>query len=170
MRAFIGIPLPREIGERLEKVGVELERKYGGRRVRVENMHLTLLFLGEVEEEMVERFSFSFQSFPLTVVGLGAFPSLRQARVVWAGVKEGEKVRELAEKVWGLYWREDRFHPHITIGRLREGKSVEELAREYGREVWGSFTVREVVFYRSLLRPGGPIYERVRVVRAGGSE
>jgi len=166
MRAFVGIPLPLEIGKRLEEVSRRLrERGYNVKPVKAENMHITLLFLGNVDEGVAERFSFPFQPFRLTVKGLGAFPSPSYARVVWAGVGEGEKVRELAEKVWGIFWRDERFHPHVTIARLRRQRGVEDIVREFGREEWGSFDVKEVALYRSTLRRDGPIYEKVKVVR-----
>ena len=96
IRAFIAIDLTQEILERLEQVSAQLKARLEGvpiRWVPVDNIHLTLKFLGDVSVANVEMLkkillteAYGHHTFDISVGGLGAFPSLRRARVVWVGV------------------------------------------------------------------------------------
>lgn len=141
--------------------------------VERENIHLTMKFLGDVDEWIlgeVERVvaSLRFEPFRMTLAETGAFPNLRRPRVIWAGVTEG--VDELAAIFWelekgfvGLGFKREgrRFSPHVTIARVRSGRNREALVDEvlrHGDTGYGSFEVKSVKLKRSVLTPRGPVY------------
>ena len=113
--------------------------------VKPENLHLTLRFLGEVEEARLPELSKAIASslqgtspFPLALGGLGAFPDLRFPRVIWIGVKRGaEELSALQARLEeGLqrigFSPEDRpFSPHLTLGRVRSPKRRDRRLRRH---------------------------------------
>jgi 2'-5' RNA ligase len=141
--------------------------------VERENIHLTLKFLGDVDEGLmgeVERVvsGLRFEPFRMALAETGAFPNLRRPRVIWAGVSEGVDelsriFRELEAGFVGLGFKREgrRFSPHITIARVRSGRNREELVEEVlqHRETdYGGFEVKSVKLKRSVLTPRGPVY------------
>src|SRR5262249_22298139 len=143
---------------------------------RPENMHLTLLFLGEVEQlevvsicRVVQERARKHAPFTLEAAGLGAFPNLRRPKILWAGIAEGmAELRALHAALeaglldLGCYRREDReYTPHLTLGRLshddREGDWAAVLAKHAD---WhgGASPVDEVLVMASEMRRSGPEY------------
>ena len=176
IRCFIAVEIPDEVKERLWSVKGELEEIAPEVRwVRKEGMHLTLKFLGNVEEsrlgeieEAIAEAVSGLGEIEAEVASTGAFPKADFARVVWAGViGEVKKIRELQRRIENAmsslgFEREGRsFVPHITLGRIkrpgRNRKMAAKLAAmsEYS---FGSFTIREVVLFKSQLHPEGAIY------------
>ncbi len=144
---------------------------------RSSTIHLTLKFLGEVDDaeiaEVVEAVGLAARSslgFGMTTVGLGAFPSPRRPRVVWAGVDAPEELFALQSKVdaelaaLGFERERRRFHPHVTLGRLREpGADLGGLLRTV--EVPRRTThVDRVLVMKSTLAPSGAVHEAVAEV------
>lgn len=130
-RLFIAIPLPEGVVTELHSLQQGLK---GTRWVPEEQMHLTLRFLGDVDEARIPLLkeqlgSIVIPSFDLTVQGLGCFPPRGVPRVLWAGVLPSPPLQELAtildhELAAAGFPREPRpFSPHLTLGRFR---SVEE--------------------------------------------
>jgi 2'-5' RNA ligase len=177
LRTFIAIDLGKPIRDRclalqdtLARDGVELKW------VEEENIHLTLLFLGEVEDrelaglcQAVADCCAERDAFPLSVESVGCFPNPRRPRIVWVGVGAGrEEVRALHDALesplleLGCYRREDRpYTPHITLGRIKGDRAPHALAASLARQAkWrgGETTVREVCVFSSELTPHGPIY------------
>lgn len=146
------------------------------------NLHITIRFIGEVSrasaQEIIERVMkpLSFEEFPISFKGVGAFPSILKPRVVWIGVSEGvERLRAIRGAVERSlrslgYPPEGRdFHPHLTLARVKGSRNLQALAKliaQYEAEDFGSLTVREVKLKKSTLTPKGPIYEDLWVVRA----
>ncbi len=142
--------------------------------IRVENLHLTLQFLGAVEPSRVasltERLRDAlgdYGAFTLRVAGVGAFPNVAHPQVLWVGTTS-DRVGGLAERVQGAseaegFARERRaFHPHVTVGRVRtrsrrDAPDVTFLARD-GAWEFGVVRVEQVVLYRSELRAGGALH------------
>lgn len=175
-RLFIAIHLPDEVRSRLAEAQRALQSRTSRGVVRwtpVEQMHLTLRFLGDVPEESVPdviealyRATLTTASFELSATGLGCFPDLRRPRVLWAGVSgDLDRLHALQELVatetaaWGQ--REDRaFHAHLTLGRFKDGAGREasrlgaELAEEAHHD-FGRWRVSEVTLMRSELSPAG---------------
>lgn len=177
LRTFIAIDLGKQIRDRclalqetLERVGAEVKW------VEEENLHLTLLFLGEVVDRDLPALCRAVADccvlqnpFTLTVETVGCFPNPRRPRVVWVGVSTGSaEVCALHDALepplldLGCYRREQRiYRPHITLGRVRGEGSTAELSMALARQAkWrgGETEVREVRVLSSELTPQGPIY------------
>lgn len=180
IRAFVAIPLDRAVRERIAEVQSELGKTLSGIRwTGRENLHLTLKFLGGVEDEKVAPIAAALAEalrpispFSLLCRGLGVFPDIRKPRVLWAGL-EGAPLGKIAASIEAAaqslgFEREKReFKPHLTIGRWREfGGGADALRREVERRRahdFGSSEVNEVIFFQSVLKPGGPVYTPLRV-------
>ena len=152
---------------------------------RPEGMHLTLKFLGEVEEKRVPKIEAALDSavrgrsaISLNVSGIGTFPDMRRPRVIWIALKEhGNNLirlqRGVEEKFNEIgFPQEDRdFTPHITLGRIRSQKNVEKLLSliEKLRDVeLDGFDASCVYLMQSQLRPTGAVYtERYSVELQG---
>lgn len=182
MRAFIAVDF--EATESLR--GLLRELRSVQARVRVvpsENLHITLKFLGEVEEGLVPSIVHAMEESakmgaPATVVlrGTGAFPSFRAPRVLWVGIAGGEVMVQVAEKLEERlrdlgFPREKRpFSPHLTVARVKGPKGKEELAgvmESHGDEVFGEQRVGEILLKRSELTPQGALYSDVASVPLG---
>ncbi len=188
MRLFIAVDLPAELKERL----AEVQRRLGEaaqylRFTRPEGIHLTLKFLGEVEPALFERIvaamheaAATAQPLELVASGLGVFPSLRSARVVWVGV-EGDVEslqalqRDLDQRLHRLGFPRERsaFTPHLTVARVRDGLSPADraaLAQVLERlrpPEPARFPVDELVLFESFLKRGGARYEGRARARLG---
>ncbi len=186
IRTFLAIELPRALLRKIEEVQGGLRSSQADVRwVTPENLHLTLKFFGNIDESQIEPIVQSMdqavQETPpilLRAKGMGAFPNLRNPRVIWIGFDEGKEAltsfqRKLEiefEKVG--FPREDRsFHPHLTLGRVRSNKGKEDLIKRmegYREEEFGEVQVEKVILFKSDLRPSGPIYTPLREVRLRG--
>ncbi len=175
-RLFVAVPVSEEVKEKikplfplLKAVGADLTV------VAPENLHFTLKFLGDVEEnrilEIVERLSALRQKkFLLDVVGLGAFPSLERINIVWVGIDNGDPaLQALAQEINRLlnYIRKDGREelPHLTIARVKPGKNKDKLRKfieKNKKAAWGEMKVGKCVLYESELRPAGPVYRLIK--------
>lgn len=139
---------------------------------RPENLHLTLKFLGNVATTrlpaLTERLAAATatqSAFVMRVAGVGAFPNLARPRILWVGC-EAARLAELAAAVEaacvgaGFAAEERAFHPHVTLGRIREpGRRARFpfLATDGGRD-FGSSKVPAIVLFASKLGSGGARY------------
>ncbi len=181
VRAFIAIPINEATRGELVSVQSELPRTAGKMKlVEPQNLHLTLKFLGEVEEEKipeihsaVSRTLEGMEAFTMRVAGIGAFPSPRNIRVIWAGVREGEaQVRAVQRRIDAAlvalgFSPERNFYPHVTIARVKFVHNRSELASfidlNRNRE-FGEVQVTRIELMRSTLTPQGPIYSKLAEV------
>ncbi|WP_153556017.1 RNA 2',3'-cyclic phosphodiesterase [Roseimaritima sediminicola] len=177
IRTFIAVPMEPNV----QKAAKELVRKLqdqgdGVRWVPLDNLHLTLKFLGDVDNTMIPRVCQVVRRCcqhvpvtPLHLVGAGGFPDARRPRVVWAGIESGgevfaQLVAELEEEFAALgFKREPRdWMPHLTLGRTRRGgrhpeQLAQRLAENASRDL-GWMQAREVCVYASYLDKHGPSY------------
>jgi RNA 2',3'-cyclic 3'-phosphodiesterase len=177
LRTFIAIDLGKNVRDRLASLQDTLSRHASDVKwVEGQNLHLTLLFLGEVDFrevpkvcQVVEETGHNHARFGVSVVGVGAFPNLHRPRTLWVGVQDGAaQVTALHDDLegplleLGCYRREDRpFTPHITIGRWKGGFHADKLATALAKRVdWhaGETVVDEVLVMSSELTPQGPVY------------
>ena len=186
VRAFVAVELPEDLKGVLAATQQELDLL--GARVRWasrETLHLTLKFLGDVERvqlvevaRAVEEVAAGWSPWEVELVGVGWFPPKGKPRVVWAGVGVGrESVVELAEAVdralesLGFSRERRRFHPHVTLGRVRSTGDVSALVaalRSGADRQFGAFEVDGVTTFESELRPEGPVHTVVATAWAGG--
>lgn len=175
MRTFIAIELPEEIKRAIAALQDDLRLAQADVSwTKPENIHLTLKFLGEIEEGLVSQIAQAcvetaerFTSFTLSINQAGAFPNARQPRVLWVGLGDGvEEAKHvqarLDERLAAIgFEREARtFHPHLTIGRIKSPQSTQALmarADAYRLPLL-SFVAREIVFMHSQLHPAGARY------------
>lgn len=172
IRAFFALDPGAQVREALARRSEALRLlPFGGsvRWVQAENLHLTLRFLGDVEagrlralEEAVREAVSSHSGFELDVVGVACFPSKRRPRVVAAEIADHPALSALAGRVeqavvaTGEKPEARPLRPHITLGRLR-GK-LRGPPPFAGKVTGLGFAVRDVVLYRSELRPSGAVY------------
>ena len=190
IRSFIAIELPEEVKAGLRRIQTEL--KLPGHTfvkwVATESVHLTLKFLGNISPQKVtditgvmEQASRGIGSFQLEVTEVGAFPNMRQPRVLWVGIKgEIDKLVTWQQRIDnGLiplgFAKETRaFTPHLTLARLREGCSPGDR-RDFGEMVAKipidfnyKFNVNSLNLMKSQLLPGGAVYNRLAEVKLKG--
>jgi 2'-5' RNA ligase len=185
VRCFVALLPPLELRRSLaERVGPALAGHADLSPTRLEAMHLTLLFLGEIEAqygpelgEALARHCEPIPAFDLQITGAGAFPSPSSARVIWAGLSEGEGReletlrRAVLESAADIGWSppprdaERPFHPHLTLARARRGgrprAMPEALLAEVDSLPW---RVNAVELLSSHLELGGARYECLRRV------
>jgi 2'-5' RNA ligase len=191
LRSFVAIDLPEALRKALAEKSSILSSAIAPRAirwVRLGGIHLTLKFLGDVNPtemqsvhqvilETVPRFS----PFSFSVGGFGCFPNIRRPRVIWVGVQErsGEMAAlyEELEKAFaarGFEREKRRFHPHLTLGRVRRGvgqaerRVVGEVIGRVEDSSLGHVNVKEICLFRSELKPSGAVYTRLLAAQLEG--
>lgn len=138
------------------------------------NLHLTLKFLGvtlpsQVDEigEELNQVSKMFSSFSFQLEGLGYFKNKGIPRVLFANIKEGETLQQLAAEIdsrlakLGFQPEPRPFKPHLTLARikfLKNKTAFYQAVEEFRNTFFQTVTINELVFYRSVLKPEGPEY------------
>jgi len=177
VRSFVAVPLPEKIQADIFAAAQELSRRLPQLGVKwsgkVENLHITVKFLGQIEEEKLTalaedlaRTVAPLPRFRLELRGMGAFPSPRKANVVWAGVEDGARgLTAIAEAVEGVgerfgFAREQRaFTGHVTVGRSKgRGVDARTALDAFAGRSFGATTVEEVHVYESRLGGEGSTY------------
>lgn len=177
---FLAVELPEEVKREIGRI----QKKVLSDGVRIklvenENLHLTLKFFGEVENEKIDRIvknlsKIEIKPFTSSLEGLGVFPYRDYIKVIWAGLSNAKGFIILKEKIdeeltsLGMK-HEKKFSAHITIGRVRSISDKETFYNKFkslGKNLKNaSFKVSEFVLKKSTLTPNGPIYENVHVFR-----
>lgn len=183
VRSFIAVPLPEELKAELAGLQKRLQPQLPGVRwAAPETIHLTLSFLGDVAEEVLEKVPKVMLSvarchptFSARAVGIGAFPDLQRARVIWIGLDDGAALSELQQDLakglaaLGLSPEDRAFHPHLTLGRCRtHALPVREILAPYRESDCGRFPVERIVLYESRLAPSGALHLQRAVIPLGG--
>lgn len=182
MRAFISLNLPEEIKENIRKIQNEVKEKIGGknaRNIKWENpdkFHMTLFFLGDVSDEKAERISLLLGKVPEKINGglgfegkeISAFPNMRFPRVLTISLENADgRAFRLHEEVCLLLKEEGfipdkKFHPHITLGRVRRDTKV-FLEGIQGEIIFSiNFILREFFLMQSVLRVTGSEYTELK--------
>ena len=188
IRSFLAIELPESILRKIGEIQESLRSSHADVRwTNPEKIHLTLKFFGNIEESRIDPIFKAIEEpirntppFSIKVRGVGAFPHLRNARVIWIGLlDERETLTSLQKEIEAYlekigFQPEDRpFRPHLTLGRVKSGRGRDELAERMegrGEEEFGDFEVERVVLFKSDLRPSGPIYTPLREMKLGGRD
>lgn len=185
MRCFLALKLSLETAENITQSQKGLKERCAAagmsiRWVPPPNIHMTMLFLGDITEpmasavkDMLEPVVSNFEPFTLSSVGMGAFPDVAHPKVVWAGLGEGADkltalhgaMRERLEAA-GFHFADRPFAAHITVGRVKSGPPgvlasclAEDAAREFGTSV-----IRQLHCFRSDLSPAGAEYTTLWVL------
>jgi 2'-5' RNA ligase len=180
-RTFVAIEMPEDVRQQFKEVQATLRRADAHVKwVEPHNIHLTLKFLGDIGEDHLEGLFEGLAegvqgipSFEITLSRLGAFPNLKKPRVIWIGVERGKEEmiqlqKKLEESIFNHgFPREDRkFSPHLTIGRVKSPRGLDELVTIMKDTPFesNSIAIREVVVMTSTLTPEGPIYTPLRKI------
>lgn len=142
--------------------------------VDIQNIHVTLAFLGDTDERrivpltaMMKDKCQGFGEFEFRLSGTGVFKNFRDPRVIWAGIKSSEKLSELNAiitdglKEEGFHLDGKPFSPHLTLGRIRSLKDTENLkhvVEKYRMSEFQVVNVTEVILFESILTREGAIY------------
>lgn len=168
IRLFVALTLPESLRMRLASLGGGVP---GARWVKPENLHLTLRFIGEVDEGMAEDIDaaladVSASSFDLRLAGVGHFGKPEAARILWAGIETNDAVDRLRASIEsalvraGLPAEKRRFSPHVTLARLRgaPGNRVEQFVAENAGFRADPVAIDHFTLYSSFLSSSGAIY------------
>ncbi|MGD9763609.1 MAG: RNA 2',3'-cyclic phosphodiesterase [Candidatus Binatia bacterium] len=184
LRAFVAVELPPTSHARLVALKRELaEIEPAVRWTRDEGLHATIKFLGSTAAETVDALRAALTA-PIARVpppavrlrGLGAFPHVHRPHVLWAGI-DCPALGELAARVdaaaAGLGFASETrpFHAHVTLARLdgaRFGAALDASLRAHWEDDFGGGALRELVAFRSDLRPGGALYTKLWTIPFGG--
>lgn len=171
-RTFIAIELPVDLRSRILEHIANLRHELPDVRARwsrQDNLHLTLKFMGDVSvvripplSQAVGRATLRIAPFEITVSGCGTFPPNGRPNILWIGTDaanlfELHTAIEREGAAVGFPPEPRPFHPHLTIARLRNAQGARQLAELHKRLGFPpqSFTVSEVVVFRSELMPEG---------------
>jgi 2'-5' RNA ligase len=179
MRLFVAIDLDWKVIENITSIQRKLtSHDFDLKMVEPENLHLTLKFLGDVQESQREQIenliseaTKDVRTFELSFHGIGYFGSARYMKVIWAAVKEGSQdfvnlAKALDSRLSFIRKEDHEPSPHLTIARVKSGRNADKLSREVNslRDVkMGEVPVKEIRLKQSTLTPQGPIYSDVKI-------
>jgi 2'-5' RNA ligase len=180
IRVFIAIELPDSLKSQLEQVQQELKSlRLKARWVRVENIHLTLKFLGDIDAGDIDDIGGAMagaaaDSAPLAlkIGGIGFFPGIKRPRVVWVGL--GGEIRNLlnlqlnlADRLAAIGFAKEKrsFKAHLTLGRIRQAANpaaVRRILKGYIELGDHPFVADRMTLFQSTLKPTGAVYSKLK--------
>ncbi|GAB4184845.1 MAG: RNA 2',3'-cyclic phosphodiesterase [Calditrichia bacterium] len=179
-RCFIAIDLPSQIKKAIDAYMLPLKQfREPIRFVKADSLHLTLKFLGEQPEDLVEQIGdklmdivTDFQQFSLTLRGKGAFPSVRHPKVLWLGIEADDTLFHLVKKIdqelslLGIPKETRPFKPHLTIGRVK-GKLTPDFLRFFEHSSFREETmsVDSIILMKSILKSDGAEYKPLKIAK-----
>lgn len=170
VRCFVAVEIPAEIKNKITPLVQELH-VLGVKPVAVQNIHVTLKFLGYVSHDTVEKIKqalarLQFPPFSFSITGIGCFPTEKRPRVVWIGC-ESKEIELLAEKINQLLaplFPQETCTAHLTIARIKDmtrvktKENIQKFIAKHKNEVFGTVLCKEFVLKESKLQKSGPIY------------
>lgn len=180
IRLFVGLELPSHLADQLYELRGRLP---GARWIEPANMHLTLRFIGDVDEGAAADIdtalaAIAAPAFELSVTGLGQFNRGKLAHALWAGVAATEPLARLQGKAESALVREAglkpegrKFKPHITLARLKNTPAgvVENYIAQMGPVRSEPFAVTAFTLFSSQLTKAGAAYTAERRYRLTGA-
>lgn len=173
MRLFVAVDIDAAARTAIARLQRRLKARAALRWVNPEHLHLTLVFLGDVDDRTVPAAIESYarpidtRPFDMTLQGLGIFPPRGAPRALWVGVGAGRDEliavqRGLADRAHALRLAIDArpFSPHLTLARWRERRSADRLhlLEEAGDSPIAAMRITRATLYRSQLSSAGPTY------------
>ncbi|HJT24441.1 MAG TPA: RNA 2',3'-cyclic phosphodiesterase [bacterium] len=180
----MAVPISPALVEGISGILAKVSKHRGIRWVLKAQLHITLRFIGTFEESQVPKLeqvlgevSITGEPFEAELGGLGAFPRLDRPRVLFIPVIRGEEgFRRLEAKMTpaleglGIKPDEKEYHPHLTLGRVRENENPRqavEALQEACRAHWEPWKVDRFILFKSQLAPGGSVYTRLKEFEFG---
>jgi len=176
VRAFVAIPVPDDVKQYARMMRNELGRSRPDIKwVEYQNYHLTIKFLGEINEKLLPEIKKNLRlagesvpEFNLSAGGIGFFPNQNNPRVIWLGIKgELEKAAFLGDRVDAYlapmgFEREKSHRFHLTLGRFRSEQGLKEMLKVldkiHGKDKLHSFKIDHFHLMESQLSAAGPNY------------
>lgn len=177
-RLFFGVEIPASVKKRLEQVKAPIE---GAKWQSTNQLHLTLLFLGQVKPEQVPAICEAARNLPvpgfdLSIDGVGCFGKPELPHNLWADVDPVAPVAAIQKalnqrlEAEGFPMESRPFKPHVTLARFRKQRgSARELLASHRHDQFGQFPVHECVLYESTQGAGGSVYTVVERFPLSGS-
>jgi 2'-5' RNA ligase len=182
IRSFLAFEIPLEIKEKIEILVKELKKStLPVRVVNPGNIHLTIIFLGSVDQETIDKIKQrlqrvvdGFSVFKVRLNGIGVFPHCRKPRVIWGGL-DGDTERlanfrdALQEELRPLGFTPEKrpFRAHITLGRfkgpLTRDDELKWIIDKYHDINSNVNHLNELILFKSDLKPNGPVYTKMAV-------
>jgi 2'-5' RNA ligase len=181
-RTFIAVPVP--VQDRLIKILNELKHDFREDKIKwvePENLHLTLFFLGDTDEEIIPSVSSAlirstsrFNEFNLRLVSLGIFKNLKNPSVMWIGIEGYQTLTEIKKNLekelvkLGFEIQKRDFVPHLTLARPKWIKNKNKLGvwlDRYNDRLIQEVIITKVMYYESLLTRNGPIYKPIQEIK-----
>jgi 2'-5' RNA ligase len=182
IRTFIAFSLPDHVKSALNRVQEDLKAcGLKAQWVRLQSMHLTLKFLGNIEIDQVDPVAGKMAEavrgigpLLLGAKGVGVFPNIRRPRVIWAGlagdvVQLGDLQRNIDAALSEIGFAEERrsFKGHLTMGRFKgrmDSRRVAQALEEFSGFETQTFTAQQLVLFKSQLEPTGAVYSQLKKV------
>ena len=181
IRSFLAF----ELSEGMKKTVVRVSEEVGhygldARWVKPENIHLTIVFMGNVKTDDIGRLGdevrkvcSGYGPFGIAIKGMGCFPNRQRPRVLWIGL-DGDIGRmsrfrddlQKPLKVFGIKEERRRFSPHLTLARFRStrkgGYELEDILNGYEALESPYESLSELSLFQSELKPGGAVYTKLK--------
>ena len=178
MRSFIAIELPEKVKSAISELQQELKKcKADIRWVKPDSIHLTLKFIGDTDEKILDRIVEATKAacggygrFNLETRGVGVFPDMRAPRVLWLGISDSDSLTGLQKSIedglvkLGFSPEKRRFRPHLTLGRFKSSSGKEGLydkIEEHKNLKLGSIEVKSIFLIKSELTSSGAEYTKI---------
>ena len=177
IRSFLAFELPPEIKKRALLVSEDVRRSgLNAKWVKVDNIHLTVVFMGDIKEEdvpaikdKIKKVCLGFDPINISLNGIGVFPNSRRPRVLWLGLDgEIERLSSLRDglqeqlKTFGIKEEKRPFRPHLTLGRFRKpgrgNSKLDDIISRYEELEGPVCRLEELIMFKSELRPQGAVY------------
>ncbi len=184
IRTFLALPL--EIQVSLKTTCSALQEQFSSEKLRWvthENMHLTIRFFGDVEEDQVEVMADALTAAirdvttsDIVLKGLGTFENSSAYNVLWAGIEDQEALREIKrltdEALEGILpiKTHRRYRPHLTLARMKKiydrERFMDAIAQNETKD-FGTYKLDRLVLFQSILGECGPVYRELRKIKLG---
>lgn len=180
IRSFLAFELPVDIKRIIMAVSEDVRQlPLNVRWLNVKNIHLTIVFMGDVQEEQIKPIQDivkdvcqGYGPFSIAIKGIGIFGSRRNPRVLWIGLdgaidRMGYFRDDLQKglRPFGIKEEKRRFKPHLTLGRFRKGARtgthLDDLLSKYHDLTSPDRIIEELVLFKSDLKPGGAVYSKL---------
>ncbi len=180
IRSFLAFELPWDIKNIVARVSGELRNSpLDVRWVKVDNIHLTVVFMGTIQMkdlkaigDEVQKVCLKHGSFDVLLKGMGVFPNRRNPRILWLGLdgdlERMSYFRDALQKnltSFGIKEEKRSFKPHLTLGRFRKsnkkGSQLDELQLNYKDLMSPVCSLKELILFKSDLKPAGAVYSKL---------